>query len=130
MLTLESALFWFNMDCRLAIPSVAIPYGQRFIKITLANSTELVELVAPPGADNTDAGVLGNLTIADCTLYINNILKGLQTLWCSVLLTEMNSMMTKIMLVLMITFLQRNDKPKLSSMRNFQIAGTSRPLVQ
>lgn len=66
-------LFWFNMDCRLAIPSVAIPYGQRFIKVTLANSTELVELVAPPGADNTDAGVLGNLTIAECTLYINNI---------------------------------------------------------
>lgn len=66
-------LFWFNMDCRLAIPSVAIPYGQRFIKITLANSTDLVELVAPPGADNSDAGVLGNLTIAECTLYINNI---------------------------------------------------------
>jgi len=66
-------LFWFNMDCRLAIPSVAIPYGQRFIKITLANSTELVELVSPPGANNQDDGVLGNLTIAECTLYINNI---------------------------------------------------------
>lgn len=66
-------LFWFNQDVRLSIPSVAIPYGQRYIKVTLANSTDLVELVAPPGANNTDNGVLGNLTIAECTLFINNI---------------------------------------------------------
>lgn len=66
-------LFWFNSDVRLAVPSVAIPYGQRFIKITLASSTELVELVQPPGADGSDSAPLGNLTIAECTLYINNV---------------------------------------------------------
>lgn len=66
-------LFWFNQDPRLAIPSVAIPYGQRFIKITLANSSELVELVTPPGANGNDGNPLSNLTIARCELFINNI---------------------------------------------------------
>ncbi len=27
--------YWCNLDPRLAIPSVAIPYGQRFIDITI-----------------------------------------------------------------------------------------------
>lgn len=35
-------LFWFNLDPRLAIPSVSIPYGQRFITFDLATSAELV----------------------------------------------------------------------------------------
>ena len=104
-------LFWFNQDCRLAIPSVAIPYGQRFVKITLANSTELVELVQPPGADGTDTNPLANLTIAECVMYINNILKSgaLQLLYK---LTEMNSIITNIMLVALMTHPLRCDKPK------------------
>ena len=66
-------MFWFNDDPRLSIPSVAIPYGQRFIRVQLAQSNQLVELVATAGADNSDTSALGNLTIRDCTLYINNI---------------------------------------------------------
>lgn len=66
-------LFWFNKDPRLAVPSVSIPYGQRFITISLAKADELVELVNPPGADNSDTGVLPPLTVAECSLYINNI---------------------------------------------------------
>jgi len=35
-------LFWFNTDFRLSIPSVAIPYGARYINITLADANKLV----------------------------------------------------------------------------------------
>jgi hypothetical protein len=34
--------FWFNDDVRLSIPSVSIPFGQRFISIELATAAELV----------------------------------------------------------------------------------------
>lgn len=34
-------LFWCNKDPRLAVPSVAIPYGQRFITLELASASEL-----------------------------------------------------------------------------------------
>lgn len=39
-------LFWFNRDTRLSIPSVAIPYGQRFITVTLTKIEDLM-FVAP-----------------------------------------------------------------------------------
>jgi hypothetical protein len=35
-------LFWFNLDPRLAIPSVSIPYGQRFVTFDLATAAELI----------------------------------------------------------------------------------------
>jgi len=38
--------FWFNDDCRLAVPSVSIPYGQRFITIDLATQGEMLEEVS------------------------------------------------------------------------------------
>lgn len=58
-------LFWFNMDTRLSIPSVSIPYGQRFIKIDLAP----VDLICQgiPTADFTPP------TITEMQLYINNL---------------------------------------------------------
>ena len=34
--------FWFNEDVRLAVPSVSIPYGQRFIHMDLAKENEMV----------------------------------------------------------------------------------------
>lgn len=66
-------LFWFNKDPRLAVPSVSIPYGQRFLNITLASASDLIEKATPPGADGTDDGVVPDLTIAECSLFINNI---------------------------------------------------------
>jgi hypothetical protein len=66
-------LFWFNKDPRLAVPSVSIPYGQRFLNITLAKSSDLIEKVTPTlstGSDNTPTPVL---TVAECSLFINNI---------------------------------------------------------
>lgn len=35
-------LFWFNKDIRLAIPSISIPAGQRFIDITMENQNNVV----------------------------------------------------------------------------------------
>ena len=72
-------LFWCNRDIRLAVPSVAIPYGQRFIKVKLASGDKLVNLV-PRGANAglwSDANVGGYLTydnmLKTIELYINNI---------------------------------------------------------
>ena len=52
--------FWFNEDVRLAVPSVAIPYGQRFIHMELAPVEDLA--VQEPGlfveAVNTSIGLM------------------------------------------------------------------------
>ena len=72
-------LFWCNKDIRLAVPSVAIPYGQRFIKVKLASGDKLVNLV-PRGANAglwSDANIGGSLNydgmLRTVELYINNI---------------------------------------------------------
>lgn len=64
--------FWCNTDPRLAVPSVAIPYGQRFINIDLASASEML------GFQLRGAGLLGNTSlsvpaISQMNLYINNI---------------------------------------------------------
>jgi hypothetical protein len=69
-------LFWYNKDVRLAVPSVAIPYGQRFINIELASASELVGLV-PRGANlgnwAAPGGTLSEPSLVTAELYINNI---------------------------------------------------------
>lgn len=74
--------FWFNRDVRLAVPSVSIPYGQRFIKVNLASGNKLVNMVprgAGTWADGTSGvgDIGGTLTydnmLQDIQLYINNI---------------------------------------------------------
>jgi hypothetical protein len=70
-------LFWYNKDVRLAVPSVAIPYGQRFINVELATMDELVSAV--PRGGGTHAVPQGSLTapaqgvLKSIELYINNI---------------------------------------------------------
>jgi len=66
-------LFWFNRDVRLAIPSVAIPFGQRFLSVQLANGSELVDLV--PRGTGTWASPGGSVSspTVNLELYINNI---------------------------------------------------------
>ncbi len=67
-------LFWYNKDVRLAVPSVAIPYGQRFINIELASASELVGMV-PRGANlgnwAAPGGTISEPSLVTAELYIN-----------------------------------------------------------
>ena len=71
-------LFWFNKDPRLAIPSVAIPYGQRYIDLELCKRNDIVGEY-PRGAGTWDNNALttnGTITkdpTVNVDLYINNI---------------------------------------------------------
>jgi len=86
--------FWFNDDVRLSIPSVAIPFGQRFITMELTQSKNLVfefpsmyleQVVDTVAASNglqlrtktytpiQQSGGISNLSIESIDLYINNI---------------------------------------------------------
>lgn len=66
-------LFWYNRDVRLAVPSVAIPYGQRYINFTLATQDELVGLYPRgTGSYSVPNGSLSSVTVT-MELYINNI---------------------------------------------------------
>jgi hypothetical protein len=84
-------LFWFNTDPRLAIPSVSIPQGQRFIEIDFCALSDLVQgqvitpgiLAVAPSSPLTVGTMVstapaGSFTISGtqvptCNLYINNI---------------------------------------------------------
>jgi hypothetical protein len=62
--------FWCNEDPRLAVASVAIPFGQRFIKMKLATKEQMVNF---DNRGNTDNLTLSTPTIDTMVLYINNI---------------------------------------------------------
>lgn len=94
-------IFWFNTDPRLAIPSVSIPYGQRFISVEFASQAELVynapgaylekTVVADAGGAGSDMsattgrstvvtkvplqgnGALSAQSLDKLELYVNNI---------------------------------------------------------
>lgn len=73
-------LFWFNKDARLSIPSVAIPYGQRFIYMDIAEQSLMVNIVpgevdgtgSPKWASSSDT-LLAKGSFDRFELYINNI---------------------------------------------------------
>ena len=91
--------FWFNNDSRLSIPSVSIPFGQRFITVDLAPQASLIyeypglfvkqvietETAAVAGTSNgalTEvvryrpywvAGTVTTGALANVELYVNNI---------------------------------------------------------
>ncbi len=80
--------FWFNDDVRLSIPSVSIPFGQRYITIDLAAQSDMV-YESPSifvrkdiDSDNVHRATytpyfrtngISDLTIENIELYINNI---------------------------------------------------------
>ncbi len=67
-------LFWFNKDPRLSIPSVSIPYGQRFIEVDLAPANELLQQLALNPADDAPGTVPPAVPDVEvCDLWINNI---------------------------------------------------------
>lgn len=84
--------FWFNEDVRLSIPSVSIPFGQRFITIDLAPQADLVfefpglylrQRVGALLVENSNvvvsyrpvisAGTITDQTVNNVELYVNNI---------------------------------------------------------
>lgn len=67
-------IFWFNKDPRLAIPSVSIPYGQRFIDVTFAAANEILQHVGATAAlSNPATNPVPTPEISVADLYINNI---------------------------------------------------------
>ena len=68
-------LFWFNNDVRLAIPSVAIPQGSRYIRLKLTQSGNMAGVV--PRGEGSWADPKGALdfsnVIQNIQLYVNNI---------------------------------------------------------
>ena len=55
--------FWFNEDVRLSVPSVAIPYGQRFITFDLNTADQLIQEYP---------GIYVETTVVASTPQINN----------------------------------------------------------
>jgi hypothetical protein len=72
---LTPVLLWFCDDFRLSIPSVSIPHGQRWLTISTAPSTDLVEIVNSAGVTDLtdDDATLSGLEINDVALYVNNL---------------------------------------------------------
>ena len=68
-------LFWFNKDPRLVVPSVSIPYGQRYINFTLASAPEVLQTLHAydPSLDNPGSHQVPVPDITALELYINNI---------------------------------------------------------
>jgi hypothetical protein len=68
-------LFWFNQDVRLAIPSVAIPQGSRYVRLKLTQAGNMAGVV--PRSTGTWASPNGHLdftnVIQNIQLYVNNI---------------------------------------------------------
>jgi len=67
-------LFWFNQDARLAFPSVAVPYGQRFVTFRLTQASNLYYAHINPAADaELTSPTLSTPQISTFDLYINNL---------------------------------------------------------
>nr|QIJ58136.1 structural protein p72 [African swine fever virus] len=83
--------FWFNENVNLAIPSVSIPFGERFITIKLASQKDLVNefpglfvrqsrfIAGRPSRRNIRfkpwfiPGVINEISLTNNELYINNL---------------------------------------------------------
>ena len=90
--------FWFNNDFALSIPSVSIPYGQRFIDVTIGAHTQIladfpgaficqtvtdpIDLSTNPGVDGYtvknyrpwwQTSTIAAPTISTLEMYINNL---------------------------------------------------------
>lgn len=66
-------LFWFNTDYRNAIASVSIPYGQRFIEITLEKQSRLFNWQQRGGPWADSDITIEDAVIQKVELYINNL---------------------------------------------------------
>lgn len=70
-------MFWFNETPQLAVPSVSLPFGQRYIEFDFASLADLASGVVVTGAGATAStgatlSITGN-EVVTCELYVNNI---------------------------------------------------------
>jgi hypothetical protein len=66
---------WFNEDVRLSVPSVSIPYGQRFLVINFANISDVIF--------TSSAGLIQETSVSTVTysaFAINNIVTSVNTI--------------------------------------------------
>lgn len=70
-------MFWFNENPQLAIPSVSIPFGQRYLEFELAQLSDLAAGVVVNGVGTTNSTAaalsISGTQIQTCDLYVNNI---------------------------------------------------------
>ena len=67
-------LYWFNMDPRIAFPSVSVPYGQRFMNFTLNTVNNIYRAIINPAATSPLTNpVLSTPQVTSFDLYINNL---------------------------------------------------------
>lgn len=68
-------LLWYSTDVRNAVPSVAIPFGQRFLNLKLAPVNQLLQLqgLTPTDDDPVANQITTEPNISVCEVYINNL---------------------------------------------------------
>lgn len=68
-------LLWYSMDVRLSLPSVAIPFGQRFLDLDICNTNEILQHCGASSLDDSPGTnpINGDVSIKTMELYIDNI---------------------------------------------------------
>lgn len=68
------SLLWFSLDVRLSLMSVAIPHGQRFLKVDLETAQNLLQHCALQSVnDAPGSNPVASPNVETIELYINNI---------------------------------------------------------
>jgi len=68
-------LFWYSMDVRLSLPSVAIPFGQRFLTLQLCATNQIMQNCGLTASDDNPGTnpLPADIPVNTMELYIDNI---------------------------------------------------------
>ena len=108
-------LFWF-CDIRQAVPSAAIPFGQRKITIDLESQANLIRSIVNPSATTAlTSPTVTPLNIVTCDLYINNIFVD-QTVQ-DIFINRIGFSLTRVHRRQLINLTKSNDQQQLTSLK-------------
>lgn len=108
-------LFWF-CDIRQAVPSAAIPFGQRKITIDLESQANLIRAIVNPSATTAlTSPTVTPLSIVTCDLYINNIFVD-QTVQ-DIFINRIGFSLTRVHRRQLINLTKSNDQQQLTSLK-------------
>lgn len=108
-------LFWF-CDIRQAVPSAAIPFGQRKITIDLESQANLIRSIVNPSATTAlTSPTVTPLSIVTCDLYINNIFVD-QTVQ-DIFINRIGFSLTRVHRRQLINLTKSNDQQQLTSLK-------------